>query len=72
MKERKHAAYFAMRREMDHEQDKDKREEERAQKCEKARRAKEAYARGGETRSLRASGHLLLKSDKLFGSLRDI
>jgi hypothetical protein len=46
--ERRHAAFFAMQREMDHEEYKEKREEERAQKREKARRAKEAYERGGE------------------------
>jgi hypothetical protein len=48
MPEHKHAAYFAIRCEMDCEQDKEKREEERAQKREKARCAKEAFARGGE------------------------
>jgi hypothetical protein len=48
MEERRHDAYFAMQREMDHEEYKEKREEERAWKCEKARRAKEVYARGGE------------------------
>jgi hypothetical protein len=48
MSERKHAAYFATRREMDCEQEKEKREEERARKREKARRAKEAFARGGD------------------------
>jgi hypothetical protein len=47
MVERKCAAYFAMQREMAWEDYKDKREEERARKCEKARHAKEAYARGG-------------------------
>jgi hypothetical protein len=48
MVERKRAAYFAMQREMAREECKDKREEERPWKHEKARRAKEAYARGGE------------------------
>jgi hypothetical protein len=48
MSERKHAAYFATRREMDCEQEKEKREEERARKHEKSRRAKEAFARGGD------------------------
>jgi hypothetical protein len=47
MKERKRATYFTMQREMKHEY-KEKREEERAPKREKARHAKEAYARGGE------------------------
>jgi hypothetical protein len=48
MAERKRAAYFAMKHEMDREEYKEKREEERARKREKARRAKEAYANGGE------------------------
>jgi hypothetical protein len=48
MEERRCAAYFAMQHEMDREEYKEKREEERAQKCEKARRVKKAYARGGE------------------------
>jgi hypothetical protein len=47
MTEHKRASYFAMQREMAHEEYKEKREK-RAQKHEKARRAKEAYARGGE------------------------
>jgi hypothetical protein len=47
MEERRRATYFAMRREMAHEQEKEKREDERAHKCEKARRVKEAFARGG-------------------------
>jgi hypothetical protein len=46
--ERKRAAYFAMQREMTREEYKEKREEERALRHEKARRAKEVYARGGE------------------------
>jgi stress-induced morphogen len=45
---RKRAAYFAMKREMAREEYKKKREEERAQKHEKAQRAKEVYAKGGE------------------------
>jgi hypothetical protein len=45
--ERKHAAYFAMKREMDREEYKDKREE-RARKREKARHAKGVYAKDGE------------------------
>jgi hypothetical protein len=48
MAQHKQAAYFAMRHEMDSEQDKEKREEERARKPEKAHHAKEAFARGGE------------------------
>jgi hypothetical protein len=36
MAECKRAAYFAMQREMKHEEYKEKREEEKAQKCEKA------------------------------------
>jgi hypothetical protein len=59
MEERKHAAYFAMQREMDHEEYKEKREEERARKREKARRAKEAYARGGEKALMKAKWHRL-------------
>jgi hypothetical protein len=38
MEERKRAAYFVMRCEMDREHDKEKQEEERARKHEKARR----------------------------------
>jgi hypothetical protein len=45
---RKRAAYFAMKREMAREEYKEKREEERAQKHEKAQHAKEVYAKGGE------------------------
>jgi hypothetical protein len=48
MVERKHVVYFVICRKMDHEQDKEMREEERARKHEKACRAKEAFARGGE------------------------
>jgi hypothetical protein len=48
MAEHKHAAYFAMKHEMGREEYKEKREEERAQKHEKARRVKEAYAKDGE------------------------
>jgi hypothetical protein len=40
--------FFASQHEMDHEEYKEKREEERARKHEKARRAKTAYERGGE------------------------
>jgi hypothetical protein len=48
LEECRHAAYFAMQREMDREEYKEKRDEEMARKHEKAQRAKEAYARGGE------------------------
>jgi hypothetical protein len=48
MEERRRAAYFAMQCEMDREEYKENREEERAWKHDKARRAKEAYGRGGE------------------------
>jgi hypothetical protein len=48
MEERRRAVYFAMQCEMDREEYKEMREEKRAQKHEKARRVKEAYARGGE------------------------
>jgi hypothetical protein len=44
----KRAAYFDMKREMDHEEYKEKQEEEMARKHEKARHAKEVYAKGGE------------------------
>jgi hypothetical protein len=42
------STYFAMHREMDHEENEEKREEKRAWKREKACRAKEAFARGGK------------------------
>jgi hypothetical protein len=48
MAERKRAAYFAMQREMAHEEYNEKREEGRARKREKARCVKEVYARAGE------------------------
>jgi hypothetical protein len=48
IEEREHTAYFVMRHERDCEQDKKKREEERARKTEKARHVKEAFAQGGE------------------------
>jgi hypothetical protein len=48
MMERKHAIFFAMQREMNCEEYKEMRKEEMARKREKARRAKEAYERGGE------------------------
>jgi hypothetical protein len=48
MEERRCAAYFAMQREIDREEYKEKREDVRARKHEKARCAKEAYAKGGE------------------------
>jgi hypothetical protein len=46
--ERRHAVFFARQREMDREEYKEKWEEERARKREKARHVKEAYERGGE------------------------
>jgi hypothetical protein len=46
--ERRRAIFFAKQREMDREEYKEKREEVRARKREKARCAKEAYERGGE------------------------
>jgi hypothetical protein len=48
MEERKCSTYFVMHREMDREQYKEKREEERAQKYEKTCHAEEVFARGGE------------------------
>jgi hypothetical protein len=48
VEERQHSAYFAMHCKMDHEEYKEKREEERARERKKARRVKEAFARGGE------------------------
>jgi hypothetical protein len=48
MEERMHAAFFARQREMDREDYKEKREQERARKREKAPRVKEAYERGGD------------------------
>ena len=48
MAELKRDNFFAIRREMDREEDKKRRDEERARKREKARRAKEAFVRGGE------------------------
>jgi hypothetical protein len=48
MEERRRAAFFARHREMDREEDKGKQEQERACKCEKVRRAKEAYERSGD------------------------
>jgi hypothetical protein len=44
-------AYFVMKREMDREEYREKWEEERTRKREKAWRAKEAYDRGGERES---------------------
>jgi hypothetical protein len=41
--ERRHAVFFSRQREMDREEYKEKPEEERARKREKARRAKEVY-----------------------------
>jgi hypothetical protein len=54
MTEHKHAAYFAMKREMAGEEYKEKWEEERVWKREKARCAKEAYAKGGERALMKA------------------
>jgi hypothetical protein len=48
MEKCKCAAYFAMQRKMKREHEKEKREEERAWKHEKAHLVKEAYARHGE------------------------
>jgi hypothetical protein len=48
MDERKRDAYFDIQCEMDRKEYKEKQEEERAHKHEKARCAKEAYTRGGE------------------------
>jgi hypothetical protein len=52
LEERRRAAYFVMRCEMDREQEKEK-WEERSWKCEKAHRAKEAFARGGDNALLK-------------------
>jgi hypothetical protein len=48
MEERRRAAFFARQREMGREEYKEKREQKRAHKHEKARRAKKAYERGGD------------------------
>jgi hypothetical protein len=48
MEERRCAAFFARRREMNREEYKEKWEQERTRKHEKARCAKEAYERGGD------------------------
>jgi hypothetical protein len=48
MEERRRATFFARQREMDCEEYKAKREQERAWKHEKVRRAKGVYERGGE------------------------
>jgi hypothetical protein len=48
MEERRRAAFFARQREMDCEEYKEKREQERACKREKAQHAKEAYEQGGD------------------------
>jgi hypothetical protein len=48
MEEHRRAAFFARQHEIDHEEYKEKREEERACKREKAWRAKEVYERGGD------------------------
>jgi hypothetical protein len=54
MEERKRVAYFAMQHKMKREEYKVKQEDERIWKCEKARYAKEAYARGGEKTLMKA------------------
>jgi hypothetical protein len=46
--EHRHVVFFASQREMDREEYKERQEEERARKREKARRAMAAYERGGE------------------------
>jgi hypothetical protein len=54
MAECKCTTYFAMKHEVAYEEYKEKREEERASKREKARRIKEAYAKGGERALMKA------------------
>jgi hypothetical protein len=54
MEERRQATYFAMQHEMKREEYKERRVGERAWKHEKARYAKEAYARGGEKMLMKA------------------
>jgi hypothetical protein len=54
MEERMRATFFARQREMDREEYKKKREQERARKCEKARCAKEAYEQGGDEALIKA------------------
>jgi hypothetical protein len=54
MVERRRDAYFAMQREMDCDEYKEKGEQARARKRERARRVKEAYERGGEKALRRA------------------
>jgi stress-induced morphogen len=61
MVERKRTTYFAMKREIACEEYKDKREEERVRKREKARRAKEAYAKGGERVQMKAKWPRLIQ-----------
>jgi hypothetical protein len=56
MEECRRATFFARQCEMDHEEYKEKREQERARKREKARRAKEAYERGGDEALRKAKG----------------
>jgi hypothetical protein len=48
MEERRHVAFLARQHEMNREEYKEKWEQGRARKHEKARRAKEAYERGGD------------------------
>jgi hypothetical protein len=52
--ERKCAAYFVMKCEMDGDAYKEKQEDERARKREKARHVKEAYAKGGKRALMKA------------------
>jgi hypothetical protein len=57
--ERKHVGYFVMKREMAREEYKEKREEQRIRKCEKARCVKEVYARGGDRALITCKWHRL-------------
>jgi hypothetical protein len=54
MAEHRRDTYFVMQREIDRDEYKEKREQERAWKRERAQRAKEAYERGGEEAPRRA------------------
>jgi hypothetical protein len=67
IKERWHAAFFDRQCEMDREEYKERWEEERACKCEKAWRAKEAYEWGGDE-VLRKAKWLSLTQDWWTGS----
>jgi hypothetical protein len=57
--ERKRTGYFVMKRKMAREEYKEKWEEEMARKREKSRRAKEAYARGGDRALITCKWHRL-------------